>query len=360
MAGEDPDGVDLSQMPRQRRRREKKLMSIDEVNEKFPLTKYKTWRSSRADQGLPTAGGITSGVSRPASIKNEVVEIHKQAVTEKTEANPNTPMLEKTESAANTEPQHAKPEIIRLDTAPSTSDPHTVTAPQPAVVRTTSEPDVDEETDQIAMAIPAENLPDPGDACAICLDVIEDDDDIRGLICGHAFHASCVDPWLTSRRACCPLCKADYYTPKPRPEGTQPEESRNQVPPTTFSIIAGGRTGHRRGRSRIIIPGVFFSTQPASRSRGRQSGRRSGNVSMHRLSQAPEITQQPNQNQNQAGTWRQWMPHARMPTMPALSRIRGARGTEEGSQPQGTATTQQPTPSQLEAGSGSGSATVTR
>ena len=71
MAGEDPDAVDLGQMPRQhRRRREKKLMTMDEVNEKFPLTKYKTWRSTQAEKGLPTAGGITTdSTSRPASIR---------------------------------------------------------------------------------------------------------------------------------------------------------------------------------------------------------------------------------------------------------------------------------------------------
>lgn len=47
--------------------------------------------------------------------------------------------------------------------------------------------------------------------CAICLESFEDDDVVRGLICGHVFHAECVDPWLTLRRACCPICKRDYY-----------------------------------------------------------------------------------------------------------------------------------------------------
>ncbi|GMG20379.1 unnamed protein product [Ambrosiozyma monospora] len=47
--------------------------------------------------------------------------------------------------------------------------------------------------------------------CAICLDNLDDDDEVRGLICGHVFHADCVDPWLTNRRGCCPMCKRDYY-----------------------------------------------------------------------------------------------------------------------------------------------------
>lgn len=78
--------------------------------------------------------------------------------------------------------------------------------------------DSDDEGYLIRTAVPihTELVSDPGDTCAVCLDTIEDDDDIRGLACGHAFHAACIDPWLTSRRACCPLCKTDYYTPKPR------------------------------------------------------------------------------------------------------------------------------------------------
>lgn len=46
-----------------------------------------------------------------------------------------------------------------------------------------------------------------GDACAICLDTMEDDIKVRGLPCNHAFHVNCVDKWLLSRRACCPVCR---------------------------------------------------------------------------------------------------------------------------------------------------------
>ncbi|KAM9892953.1 hypothetical protein OXX79_009669 [Metschnikowia pulcherrima] len=47
-------------------------------------------------------------------------------------------------------------------------------------------------------------------SCSICLEIYEPDDIVRGLICGHVFHAECVDPWLIRRRACCPICKRDY------------------------------------------------------------------------------------------------------------------------------------------------------
>ena len=46
-------------------------MSMEEVNERFPLTKYKTWRSTREAEGLPAAGGVTAPPSRAASLKDE-------------------------------------------------------------------------------------------------------------------------------------------------------------------------------------------------------------------------------------------------------------------------------------------------
>jgi hypothetical protein len=47
-AGENGEPIDMATMPRpHRRRREKKLMTMDEVNEQFPLMKYKQWKSSR-------------------------------------------------------------------------------------------------------------------------------------------------------------------------------------------------------------------------------------------------------------------------------------------------------------------------
>ncbi|KAJ5903736.1 hypothetical protein N7504_006119 [Penicillium tannophilum] len=145
----------------------------------------------------------------------------------------------------------------------------------------------DEEGDHIRKAVPPELLPNPGDSCAICLDIIEDDDDIRGLTCGHAFHASCVDPWLTSRRACCPLCKADYYVPKPRAHATEGTLSGDRQGRRTVSsrndVLPRPRATHPRSnqtplfRLQMALPGRMFqnphsevhleSSQPESGSR---------------------------------------------------------------------------------------------
>ena len=261
MNGEDPDGVDLTAMPRQhRRRREKKLMSIEEVNEKFPLIKYKTWRSNRAEEGLATHGGIITA-SRPASLHNVQRDSKDSKDIEAQELAPAQTSTTIDENA----PEHGTPEVVSgekstVDNRPTTparpKSAQSMVTPESPIQKVATEDEDEEDEERIQTAIPAAQLPDPGDACAICLDTIDDDDDIRGLTCGHAFHASCVDPWLTSRRACCPLCKADYYVPKPRPEGADGNASNLQSPPTAFSIIGGGRAGRRPA---MIIPGRFMS-----------------------------------------------------------------------------------------------------
>ena len=249
---EDGEPMALENMPRpHRRRREKKLMTMDEVNEKFPMMKYKNWVSQRQSEGLPTAGGIDMSHSRANSVRSaegivpskERESVDQQSVrnaarndqTGATAAEAPPRDTTKDEETSAKEIEHAE------GTAPATTGQGSAADPARAPSSDHSRHDTsdDEDDEHINAALPPECIGTSGDTCAICIDTLEDDDDVRGLTCGHAFHAVCVDPWLTSRRACCPLCKADYYVPKPRPQQT--DANGNPIDPAS----GGGRSGTR-------------------------------------------------------------------------------------------------------------------
>ncbi|KAK1757367.1 putative E3 ubiquitin-protein ligase RNF167 precursor [Echria macrotheca] len=253
---EDGEPINMENMPRpHRRRREKKLMTMDEVNEKFPMMKYKSWVASRAQEGLPTRGGVSAPPSRAASLRDEdgVVPELPSKEHASSEDRPTT-----SANAAATEkqtPKHAPKESTSstVQAPPRTStDAHLVpTISESATLskdpNRASHDEDDEDDEHINAALPPECMGTSGDTCAICIDTLEDDDDVRGLTCGHAFHAACLDPWLTSRRACCPLCKADYYTPKPRPPAAEAGDSSSP------GVIAVSLPND--GNARMNLPG---------------------------------------------------------------------------------------------------------
>ncbi|KAH6853925.1 hypothetical protein B0I37DRAFT_18674 [Chaetomium sp. MPI-CAGE-AT-0009] len=306
MRNEEGEPIGMENMPRpHRRRREKKLMPIDEVNEKFPMVKYKTWVASRAQEGLPTRGGVSVPQSRPGSVRNADGAISEASPKERpsTEGRPTasaTAIGTAPEPAAETAPENTeKPPVQSPRHVPKESTSSTVAGLRRASTesnrsnhstRSNRDPDTtvadkhlsqishdeDDEDEHIDAALPPECMGTSGDTCAICIDTLEDDDDVRGLTCGHAFHAVCIDPWLTTRRACCPLCKADYFTPKPRPQAADGTD----VPTGVVQVTLPGSPRNNR----MNLPGrprpAFFSfgrsdqtrRPTANRSRPRDTG----------------------------------------------------------------------------------------
>ncbi|KAI0204644.1 hypothetical protein F4808DRAFT_457090 [Astrocystis sublimbata] len=265
---ENGEPIDLQSMPARphRRRREKKLMSMDEVNEKFPMVKYKMWMLARKKEGLPTAGGISAPNTRPNSVRSvegivpEQTSDLRDSVDEPTANTATQPEREtqnqpkptiKDEKKPSTEPTGTTAPT-GTDSAPATTNE--VPADAAAQLdtasskndRTSHDDDEDDEDDPINAAVDPAMMESSGDTCAICIDTLEDDDDVRGLTCGHAFHAVCLDPWLTNRRACCPLCKADYYTPRARPQPAETEPRDPNAPATA--------TDPSRNNSRLNYP----------------------------------------------------------------------------------------------------------
>lgn len=282
MTNEEGEPITLETVHRPRRRREKKLMTMDEVNEKFPMMKYKAWVSARAREGLPTAGGVSVPPSRANSIRDADGIIPEIAILKASPTldahSPDAVKPGSTPDGAVVDEKKTKSDEVVLAQSGQAS---TTGEQESRLQRTSSE---EEDNEHIDAALPPECLAAPGDTCAICIDTLEDDDDVRGLTCGHAFHAVCVDPWLTSRRACCPLCKADYYTPKPRP---------NQEGEATVNTTSSLDPRHN---SRVNLPGglrsAWFRSSTAS-SRQSPSQQRSSRQGRSRTAaaQAPPASQ---------------------------------------------------------------------
>jgi len=209
--------------------------------------------------------------------------------------------------------------------------------------------------------VPPELLTNPGDSCAICLDSLDDDDDVRGLTCGHAFHAACVDPWLTGRRACCPLCKADYYTPKVR---TDSELNTDAVRRSTHRPAGGARNnvptspqtawmGH--SRPRMILPGRLIVSVHSDNARTNTQHRRHGRTAGQRGS-PPAIDTRA--SAHPSGTSRRrWVPtvpnplrNVRIPSISLPTRFRRGNNSQATPNSQDEPSPAPPTPGQLESG----------
>jgi hypothetical protein len=211
---------------------------------------YKAWRAQREREGLSAEGGIanqTTGTgtgtttlptieSVPGSPQGtplrSMTPVNDQNIALSPITDTQTTVTEK--GSELTEKEKApviSTDLARVSEIPETPETPIATSSKHRDSTLSMDADEDEDTNH---AIPDEFLPTSGDNCAICIELLEDEDEVRGLTCGHCYHQGCIDPWLTQRRASCPLCKADYYIPKPPAEtenanGTRDSERGNQA-----------------------------------------------------------------------------------------------------------------------------------
>ncbi|KAI1475670.1 hypothetical protein K445DRAFT_274912 [Daldinia sp. EC12] len=275
---ENGEPINLENMPARphRRRREKKLMTMDEVNDKFPMMKYKAWVSARASEGLPTAGGVSAPPSRANSVRSVEGVVPAMASKEQDSSEDHTDSNAVPKST-DRERSHSAQDSVDTTTDGNVTSDNTLTHAQTAesVIMKDHDHrasiDEDEDDEQIDAALPPELVGTQGDTCAICIDTLEDNDDIRGLTCGHAFHAVCIDPWLTNRRASCPLCKADYYTPKPRPPPADGDPT-NPTSPSADPSRNNGRINMPRSPQRTFTSWSNFRGAPRGMIAGRFGG----------------------------------------------------------------------------------------
>lgn len=156
---------------------DRRLLTNDDLNARFPVTKYKEWILERERAGLSADGGISSDVALHAAAH---VHDEKEAPKDEPEQVPDEGGAEEKPSKASDEEKSKACEY-----------------------ELTSAPDWDENA---------------GDLCSVCLDTLEPENDVRVLTCDHVFHDECIRRWLTTRKGSCPLCKRDYcLRSMPRP-----------------------------------------------------------------------------------------------------------------------------------------------
>lgn len=226
--------------PPPRRRREKKLLTVAEMDERFPVQKYKEWCDHREQNGLSSEGGISSAaVQAMATVAPPVEDAD-------------------ADDAASTHENDVK----KKDPQPAPDTLDKDAGIDPALYTSTSK---DQDDDQ---SLHSDEQPtqlaegSSGGLCAICIDSLEPDDDIRALSCHHVFHSACVTPWLTTRRALCPLCKTDFFVPS-RDAAAQVAaslaEARLRRPPAAATTNSGPTT------PQVMYAWEMFGSPRASR-----------------------------------------------------------------------------------------------
>jgi hypothetical protein len=186
-----------SQRRRRRRYLKKRRLTEEEVNHLFPIRTYQDWLDGGAERDIHTR-----------DIAEQLKEEHDEALAadQQDETREGTPdqaiETNQTNNNEGNDGTHDETTLAQgVNDTPNSSD----------------------EQQEVDLGNPFHEIHFDSGSCAICIDTFEPQDQVRGLICGHVFHQECLDPWLIKRKACCPMCKRDYYLKN----NEEDEESEN-------------------------------------------------------------------------------------------------------------------------------------
>jgi len=73
------------------------------------------------------------------------------------------------------------------------------------------------------------------ETCPICLDDFEENEKLRILPCGHAYHCQCIDPWLLKTRRVCPICKRKVLPGRDDSSDSEAEDSNGGAGPSRLA-----------------------------------------------------------------------------------------------------------------------------
>ncbi|CAK9832125.1 E3 ubiquitin-protein ligase RNF13 [Anthophora retusa] len=84
---------------------------------------------------------------------------------------------------------------------------------------------------------------DPYETCAICLDDYAEGEKLRVLPCAHAYHAKCIDPWLTKNRRVCPVCKRRVFAAEEQVVTDESDSDADDTTPLIRDSLEGTQGG---------------------------------------------------------------------------------------------------------------------
>ena len=234
---------------RRRRHRVLKLMTQEQMDAKFPILNFKQAKEQsplnheqhesvtiienepqrtrdKEKDDDEDYGDITSIATGAEDAKISAVSVaqEKSSTPKRQSINLLRPFSRLSNSVS---PNHGGAGDVRLSFDRASALESQVVSPKSIEVVRTKDEESDDDNENIMMQeSPNFNSDNSLSMCAICIDTMEDTDQVRLLTCGHIFHAAtCIDPWLTKRQACCPMCKLSLYAPKPEdPLGPEPIE----------------------------------------------------------------------------------------------------------------------------------------